>query len=359
MAKTLKFINTDKQQFMATVRKNVNDYFKEKGISPKGGWKIILKTIIMITIYLAPFIIMLTVNMSAWFMLPLIILMGIGMAGIGMSVMHEGVHGSSSSKSWVNKLLGGSMYTLGSNVFNWKIQHNILHHSFTNIDGYDEDIQSRVIIRLSKHAPLWKIHRFQYIYAFFLYSLLTINRMVGDFKLFWAYNKAGFAKQHQVKPAIEYMYMIAAKAIYLFITIGLPLLLTNLAWWQVLLGFFIMHLVAGAIMSTVFQMAHQVEGLVQPLPNSDGNIENEWATHQMYTTANFSRNNRFLSWFVGGLNFQIEHHLFPNINHIHYRNISVIVEKTAYDFGLPYIKNASFRQAFVSHVRTLKALGRK
>lgn len=358
MAKQMKFISKDKVQFAAAVRKNVNAYFKEKDISIKGNWQTVFKSVVMLTMYIAPFITLLIVPMNIWFMLPLVVLMGIGMAGTGMSVMHDGVHGASSNKGWMNKLLGGTMYTLGSSVFNWKIQHNVKHHSFTNIEGHDEDIKSRVIIRLSKHAPLWKIHRFQHIYTFFLYSFMTFNRMIGDFKLLWNYNKEGITKQHQVKPFMEYLLMFVTKGIYLFITIGLPILLTNLIWWQVLTGFIILHMIAGSIMSTIFQMAHQVEGVEQPLPNAEGNIENEWAIHQMHTTANFARNNHLLSWFVGGLNFQIEHHLFPNVNHIHYPRIAPIVEQTARDFGLPYNQKASFSQAFISHVRTLKALGR-
>ena len=112
-------------------------------------------------------------------------------------------------------------------------------------------------------------------------------------------------------------------------------------------------------MAIVFQLAHVVEDVQQPLPTSEGNIENEWAIHQLQTTANFARNNRFINWFVGGLNFQVEHHLFPNICHIHYRKISYIVERTAREYGLPYHLKPSFISAVASHTRMLKVLGRK
>lgn len=359
MTQQIKFINKDKLQFAATLRKNVNAYFKEKNISIKGNWKTILKSIIMFMIYMVPFVLLITAPINVWYVIPLFIIMGIGKAGMGMSVMHEGVHGSSTDKVWLNKLLGGSMYILGSNVFNWKIQHNVLHHAFTNIDGHDEDIASRFMLRLSQHAPLKKVHRFQYIYAFFLYSIFTLVRIINDFQMLWQYKKEGHTDQHKIKLSMEYVKMTGTKLAYFFIVIGLPLLLTSFNWWLILLGFLFMHMTAGIIMGTIFQMAHQVEGADQPLPNAEGNMENEWAIHQLHTTANFARDNRWLSWFIGGLNFQIEHHLFPNINHIHYRNLSLIVEKTAKDFGLPYNYKASFRHAFVSHVRTLKALGRR
>jgi linoleoyl-CoA desaturase len=349
----------DKSQFMATLKRNVNDYFKEKGISTKGNWKTALKSVCMLTIYFTPFILMLTVSMSGWMILPLAIVMGIGMAGTGMAVMHDGLHGSSSMKSWLNDLLGSTIYLLGSTSINWKIQHNVLHHTFTNIEGMDEDIESRSVLRLSKHAPLKKIHRFQHIYAFFLYSFMLLRKFVNDFFQLHRYNKQGLTAQHNAKPTREYIKLIGSKILYFGIALGLPMLVSDFTWWQILLGFVIMLCTAGFIMAIVFQMAHLVEEVQQPLPTSEGNMENEWAIHQLETTANFARNNPLINWFVGGLNFQIEHHLFPNICHIHYRKLSHIVEKTAREHGLPYHLQPSFVSALASHTRMLRNLGRK
>ena len=349
----------DKSQFMAALRRNVNDYFKENGISTKGNWRSAMKAVVMLSIYLAPFILMLTMHMSGWMIFPLAVIMGFGMAGTGMSVMHDGLHGSSSRKKWLNDLIGSTIYLIGSTSINWKIQHNVLHHTFTNIEGMDEDIESKTALRLSPHAPLKKIHRFQYIYAFFLYSLMMLRKFVNDFIQLYRYNKSGITKEQNAKPRWEYFKLIVSKAIYFLTAIGLPLLFSNFTWWQILLGFVVMLCTGGFIMAIVFQMAHVVEGVEQPLPTSEGNIENEWAIHQLQTTANFSRNNPFINWFVGGLNFQIEHHLFPNICHIHYKKISYIVERTAIEFGLPYHLKPSFVHALASHTRMLKSLGRE
>ena len=349
----------DRSQFMAALKKNVNSYFKEKGISTKGNWKTALKSVVMLSIYLTPFILMLTVPMYGWMIFPLAAIMGIGMAGTGMSVMHDGLHGSSSKKAWLNELMGSTIYMLGSTTFNWKIQHNVLHHTFTNIEGMDEDIESKSALRLSFHAPLKKIHRFQYIYAFFLYSLMMLRKFVNDFFQLHRYNKKGITRQQNAKPTFEYIKLIGSKLIFFFTAIGLPLLFSDFTWWQILFGFIIMICIGGFIMAIVFQMAHVVEGVEQPLPTSEGNIENEWAIHQLQTTANFARDNPFINWFVGGLNFQIEHHLFPNICHIHYRKISYIVERTAREYGLPYHMKPSFVSALASHTRMLKVLGRK
>lgn len=358
--KTIKFVCTDKQQqdFATAVRKNVNHYFREKGISIKGNLSMWFQTIAMLSFYIVPYILLLTLPMSNWAAILMVVFMGIGMAGIGMCVMHDAVHGSYSEKEWVNKMLGATMYLLGSNVLNWKIQHNILHHTYTNIEGQDEDIASRGPIRLSQHAPLKKIHHYQYIHAFFFYGLMTISKLTKDFTQLAAYNKAGITQQQHVNPTLEYLKMVFVKVIYLLAIIGLPIMFTEFTWWQVLIGFFIMHWTSGCILSTIFQMAHVVEGTEQPLPNAEGIIEGEWAVHELRTTSDFARNNLFLNWYIGGLNFQIEHHLFPNICHIHYRKIAPIVEKTAREFGFYYNLKPSFFDAIRSHVRRLKELGR-
>lgn len=357
---TVKFVGTDKRhkQFAAAVRKNVNDYFKEKGLSTKGRLPLTIQTISMLSFYILPFLALMLFPMSFWIAIPLVVIMGVGMAGIGMCVMHDAVHGSFSTRKWVNNLFGASMYLLGSNLLNWKVQHNIIHHAYTNVEGLDEDIESKGPIRLSEHAPLKKIHRFQYIHAFFFYGLLTLSKLVRDFTQLIKYYKKGITKHYQFNHVGEYIKMVLFKAAYLFLFIGVPILFSNFTWWQVLVGFCIMHWTAGFILSVIFQMAHVVEGVEQTLPNPNGVISCEWAVHELRTTADFARNNRLLNWYVGGLNFQIEHHLFPNICHIHYRKIAPIVERTALEYGIVYNLKPSFRSALRSHIRKLKQLGR-
>lgn len=357
--RNIKFKSHDQTQaqFAATLRRNVDNYFKENSISPKGNWQIRTKAIVMLSMYIVPFVLMLIFPMSAWMALALVIVMGIGTAGIGMSVMHDAVHGSYSRKQWENKLMGASMYLLGSHVFVWYVQHNVLHHTYTNIEGLDGDIGTKGPIRLCEHAPIKKIHRYQHLYAFLLYGLMTFSKMVKDFSQLHTYNKEGITTAQRHSPIAEWVKLFSAKALYLFVMIGLPLWFTSFNVWQVLAGFFIMHWVTGVILSTIFQLAHVVEGAEQPLEQSIGLIENDWVVHELQTTANFARNNRLLNWYVGGLNFQIEHHLFPHVSHVHYRNIAPIVEQTAKDFGYTYNVKPTFIGALASHVRRLKELG--
>lgn len=359
--KTLKFKsdNPSQRQFGIEVRKNVNLYFKEKGISTKGNSLMFLKTFIILSTYIIPFVILLIIPLNYFVAFFLLILMGIGEAGVGMSVMHDAAHGAFSEKKWLNSLVASSMYLLGSNTFNWKVQHNILHHTFTNIYGYDQDIETKAALRLSKYAPLKKYHRFQFIYAFLFYGLMTLSKLVTDFGQLLDFNKVGITEEQNTKPNKEIFKLIITKIIYVFIIIILPVLVTDYKWWQVLLGFGIIHFTAGIIMSTVFQMAHVVEGVYQPLPDNDGVIKNEWVVHELFATSDFARNSVFLSWYVGGLNFQIEHHLFPNTCHIHYPKIAPIVQETASRYGLTYNLKPSFLSALISHIRMLKLLGRE
>ena len=353
----MKFINRDKSVFFSTLRNRVNQYFKDNNISRYGNHEIIVKSIVLIGVYISAYVSILFIPWPALFLLPFVILMGISKAGVGMTVMHDALHGSYSRKKFVNQLMGSSIYLLGSNASVWKIQHNLHHHTYTNIHGKDEDIDDKAVIRLSQQAPLKKIHAYQHIYALFLYGFLTLHRTIDEFFKLLHYHKDGILKRQKKNAIKEFVLLIGLKLLYLFFMLVLPVLITPLLWWQVLIGFVFMHMIAGFILATIFQFAHIVEGAEQPIPNIEGNIENEWAVHQLSTTANFARNSRVLNWYIGGLNYQIEHHLFPNISHVHYRQISKIVEKTAEEFELPYNVKPTVGDAFISHMRILRQLG--
>ncbi len=358
--KKARFIAQDKQeqQFAAALRKNVNNYFKENGISPKANTAVVFQSINMLALYIIPFLLVLILPMPGWLALLMPIVAGIGLAGIGMCVMHGGAHEAISNRKWINNLLGWTMNLLGNSVFTWKVQHNMLHHTYTNISGMDRDIATKGPIRLSEHAPEGSVHRFQYIHAFFFYGLMTLSMMVKDFSQLFDYRRQGITQKQQVSFGWTLTKMIVIKIVHFSIFIGLPILLTDFAWWQVIIGWFLMHWTGGFILSVIFQLAHVVEGVEQPMPDADGLIENDWVIHEMRTTANFARNNRLLNWYIGGLNFQIEHHIFPNICHIHYPKIAPIVEATAREYGVPYILKPTLWDALVSHARRLKELGR-
>ncbi len=361
MEKTIiRFPRKDPSQFFKTVNKRVNDYFKDNNINKTGNWKLHLKTVVMFTMFLAPYFIMLTIAMPNWAQLLLTIVMGVGMAGVGMNVMHDGNHGAYSNKKWLNKLMGSSIYILAGNVYNWQVQHNVLHHTYTNIHEHDEDMEAGRVLRFSKHAKWKKHHKFQHYYSLFLYGLLTFNwAITTDFQQMYRYTKRRLAYGKMPNPIVNWSTLLITKSLYIVIWIVLPLLLINVVWWKVLLGFFIMHYVAGVILSVVFQLAHIVDDADTPLPDAAGNMKNTWAIHQLFTTVNFGTNNKLVNWFTGGLNHQVEHHIFPHISHVHYKKISDIVKATAKEFNLPYHEYETTRKAIFSHFRHLKELGKK
>lgn len=245
---------------------------------------------------------------------------------------------------------------LGANGYIWKITHNIIHHTYTNIHGHDEDLEIAGFIRLSPHSEHKMIHRVQHILAFFAYSLAMVTWVfIKDYKNFLKTNIGPYdSKSH---PLSEWIILLVTKGMYYAYILVLPMLLLDISWVHLIIGFLTLQFTAGVIIGMVFQLAHVVEGTDHPLPDEDNMIDEHWMIHEMVTTNNFARDNKALCWFVGGLNFQIEHHLFPRICSVHYPAISPIVEKTAHEFNIPYNHHETFFEAVGSHYRTLKKHG--
>jgi len=360
---TVQFPAGDKTKFYQTLRSRVESYFKHNDVSKFGGRKMISKTIFMLLLYFAPYALLVSgLFENIWVLLALVVVMGTGLAGIGLSVMHDANHGSYSKSRKNNKVIGYILNVIGGNSINWRIQHNVLHHSFTNIEGHDEDIDPVGLLRFSPHAKLRKIHRFQHWYAWLFYGLMTFTWIVNkDFSQLYRFKKKDLLKTYNTTYGKEMTILVLTKSLYWSYVFVAPYLVLShsfdITWWQVVIGIFIMHYVAGMILALVFQPAHVMDECTFPVPNDESEMEDNWAIHQLKTTCNFAKNNLPLSWYVGGLNFQIEHHLFPDVSHIHYRKISSIVRETAKEFNLPYYQKRTFIGAIISHFIFLKKLG--
>ena len=356
----IRFSPQKKGDFIIELREKVKLYFETNKLSKNGNPGLIFKSIFMFLLYMAPYFLMLSGVISSFYGILLCwFIMGVGMAGMGMALMHDANHGSFSEKAGINAFFSKSLYLLGGFPPTWRYQHNTMHHGFTNIDGQDEDIDPPSFLRFSPHKPLHNIHRFQYLYAWFFYGLMTISWATEkDFKQLYGYKKSGVILSGDKSYRSLFIKLIVSKIIYFVIFLVVPLLVLDISWYWVLLFFLMMHFVCSVILGAVFQTAHVIPSSSFPLPDENGNVENNWAVHQMLTTADYSPRSRFFSWFIGGLNFQVEHHLFPNISHVHYKNISPIVRETAKKYNLPYHVQANFYQAVLNHIRMLKTLGR-
>ena len=314
------------------------------------------KTIFFLTIFLGLYGLIISNFFSVGMMLGFAILLGMCSAFVGFNICHDAIHGSFSSNKKVNGVFSMLFHLVGANPYVWSITHNLVHHNFTNISGHDEDIEiAPGLIRITDDEPLKSVQRFQHWYAFPLYGLASLSWIFRkDYKKFF---QARIGQHENKHPKIEYFNLFFYKGVYYFLFIVLPLLVLNVTWWQFLLGFLALHMAQGLTMGLVFQLAHVVEGTGFPLPNDTGDIEETWAEHQMRTTANFASDNKFAAFFLGGLNRQIEHHLFPTICHIHYCKIGKIVKETALEFDIPYIESPTFTAALKSHYRMLKQFG--
>lgn len=356
MSQKIRFSSKHKPDFITTLRKRVNGYFKEKSLSKHANtamkWKIAFFLFMMVGLYSSVFLLDFSIglNLAVWSVL------GLFSAFTAVNLCHDAIHGALFKKAKHNKIFAYLFNVLGANAYVWSITHNQAHHTYTNIQGHDEDIESVPVLRMSPHQKLMKIHKHQYWYAFLFYGLATLSWVfIKDYVKF--FQGAVGSIENKKHPKGEYFNLFFFKAVYYILFLVLPLVFVEMPWYLILAGFFLMHFFEGFALAIIFMLAHLVEEAQFPLPDEGGKIENAWAIHQLHTTADFARDSWLVSFLCGGLNFQIEHHLFPNICHIHYKPLSEIVEKTAKEYDIPYLENDSFGGAVASHVRLLKALG--
>lgn len=351
--KKIRFKQGSDAQFYDTVKNRVGEEFAKRGLSYNANAEMYLKSAIMVIAYLSIYFSIISNYFGAVGVIVLYGLLGLAKGLMGFNLTHDALHGSYSSNTTVNRILGYTFDFNGTSSLIWKIAHNVHHHTYTNIPGFDEDIDKAIWLRLSPKDRLYWFHRFQHWYAPVLYCLTGLNWVfVSDYT--WFIREAAKRKISKKDIAI----FLTFKLINLFLFIIYPLIHLNVAWWVVILGYLCLQFVGGLTIALIFQLAHIVEPVKYFEPNEEGQMRHNWAIHEMYTTSNFATNNKVLSTIVGGLNFQVEHHLFPYICHVHYKIIAPIVKKTAEEFGIPYYEQPTFFAALRSHFRTLKMLGR-
>jgi linoleoyl-CoA desaturase len=274
---------------------------------------------------------------------------------IAFCVQHDANHGSYFKSRRSNHAVGlMSDVLLGFSSYAWRVKHNVAHHTYTNVDGYDDDIE-QPLARFTPTQPAKRRYRFQHLYVWPLYSLMGLHwQTVGDFQ---SLRRGSFGKTALRFPSgWARVGLLGGKLLFVGWAIVLPLLVYP--WWTVVSAYVGLTMVMSVVMATTFQLAHVVEEANFVSAGDLASGQRVWAVHQVETTVDFCPRNRFLTWTLGGLNFQIEHHLFPRLPHTLYPAIAPIVQRNCLRHGVRYTVQPSLRVALRSHFRHLRELGR-
>jgi len=347
---------TQRRNFQKTLNERVNTYLRDNKIPGRDLPAMYIKTAVVLAWWLGTYLLLLLGHFSPLVNVGLCLVWAMAIASVGFNVMHDANHGGTSDNPRINKLLSLSAEMLGMSGFRWRTKHNVWHHTYTNIAGFDDDVETFGLMRLTPRIPWKPLYKAQVWYFPVVYSFIAFDFILRDFMMVLA----GKSDANHVYPkmsAADKVTFWAGKLFFFVIVFALPLLV--FPWWQVLIGFLIVMLTVGLVMGIVFQLAHISGDVAFPEPEgSPLYIDNEWAVHQVETTADFAPRNWLLNFYIGGLNYQIEHHLLPHICHLNYPRLAPIVRATCEEFGIRYTCYNTWREAFACHLRELRLLGR-
>ena len=341
--------------FQVEIRRRVEEFFQSTGQRQRDCPQMYLKTVIHLVVFATSYALLVFFAATWWQAIPLAVLLGLTTAGIGFNIQHDAGHLGYSNRVWVNKLMAMSLDLIGGSSYLWHWKHAVIHHTYVNITDHDMDLDLGVLGRLTPHQKCHWFHRWQHIYMWPLYGFLAIAWHL--FSDFYEVLTGRIGRHPTPRPrGWDLVVFVAGKILFFSLTFGIPLLFHSV--WIVLLFYGVVAGVLGIVLSIVFQLAHAVEQAEFPLPRPQTDrIDNAWAIHQVETTVDFARRSRIVAWLLGGLNFQIEHHLFPRICHVNYPAISNLVETTCQEYGVRYTEHGSFRSGLASHFRWLRKMG--
>ena len=352
---TIKF-SGNQSAFYIDLKKRVNQYFEAAKASPHGDSRNVIKSVVLLSLFFATYILITFRLLPDIAILFLCVFLGLVTSTIGFNIMHDGAHGSLSKSKWVNQLAALTLNLFGGSSALWNIKHNVIHHSFTNVDGHDDDILNEPLFRMSQFQRRRKLHRLQFLYWPLAYGLMYMGWIL--YLDFLKYFRRRIAERDNIRFTLNQHIGFWLTKIF-FITFYIIIPLQYYSWPAFLLGFVTFSFTTGLTISTIFQLAHTVEETeFLEAPGVEATLPTDWATHQVRTTANFATRNKIVTWLTGGLNFQVEHHLFPRVSHVHYPALSRIVKATCTEYGLPYYEAPTITQAIASHVRFLYKLGK-
>lgn len=348
----ISFLAAGKDDFYSKLKSRVDTYFKSNKISKHANRTMWIKTALIFTLYFFAYAMILSNAYSGLALLGWYFLLGFSMGLVGFNFCHDVIHGAFFASPKLNRIFSYVFDFNGESSYIWRVSHNLQHHTYTNIPGHDEDINKMIIMRFSPTDDHYAFHRYQHLYALPLYAFTSFNwALFSDYRWFVGEMKKGTIPTREV--ALFFLF----KALNLFAFLFLPMMVLSVPIWQVMLGFLFMHFGGGLTIALIFQLAHLVEGVEFPIANEAGKIQKCWAEHELRTTSDFATDSPLLTHLIGALNFQVEHHLFTHVCHVHYPAIRPILVQTAQEYGIPYHEHKTLTGAIVSHFKTLKRLG--
>lgn len=339
-----------KSEFARTLNSRVDAFFKNK--NEKGNWILYSKSIILITFFAASYLGALCFSFPLVLRVISAVILGLSIVGIGFNIMHDGAHDSYSRIKLLNTLAGHSMNLIGATVVLWKPKHNILHHTYTNIADHDDDIELYPLVRTLPHQKKLWFHRIQHWYFWLLYPFhLFLWIYWSDFQQYFTKRIGSKKIKFSVK---EHHIFWVTKIVHWGLFLVLPVFL--IGFWSTVVSYTVAMMVASIILTFVFQCAHLVEGTT--IRDVGEAYNDDWVLHQLETTADFAPKSKILNWYLGGLNFQIEHHLFHDISHVHYVKVSQIVKETCKEYKVKYNEYRTFFAAIKSHFSYMKKMAK-
>lgn len=351
----LKFGTSNNSPFYTELKKRVDHYFLSNGYSRHANGAMIFKIIFIILILTGSYAALLSNRLTEFQMLLCALLFGLGKGLIAFNIAHDASHGALFKNARLNHIFSYSFNLIGVSNYIWNIKHNLSHHTFTNIPGHDMDIEQTKIARFTVNTPPKWFHRYQHLYLPFFYPFLSIFIIfIKDFMMF---GKQKYGNSEVSHPGKEYWILFISKLFYLTYALIIPLVVIDLPWYKILLGFLLVHMVVGLFLATILIPVHALDDSDFPEPDENGIIDNSWVVHQIESTSNYGANNWLLTWLAGGLNTHIIHHVFPNICHIHYYELTKIIRQTSHEYGIKF-RDKTIGDAAISHLRFLKTMGR-
>ena len=313
---------------------------------------IILKAIILPIFYFALYACALLYGNKALVFYSCYFLMGLLLVSIFLNIIHDAVHGTIFKNEKINAAYVYLFDLMGANSFIWKLRHIRFHHNYPNVNGWDTDIEQSSLARIFPTGGFSRLHKYQHIYLPFLYPLYLANwLLIRDFKDF--FNKRKTVRKLIDIPKREYFKLIVFKLAFLFYMIVLPKIILTVSWTTTILAFMIMLFTASIASLMVLLSPHANTESSFPLPNEKNKFEHSWMKHMLITTNDITHDNWFTRFFMGCFNYHVVHHLFPNVNHAYYPEITALLKQKATKYDLPY-REYSLLTSLRNHYRLLK-----